>query len=242
MSAFYESIAEWYDFIFPPDPAQVCFVRGRFRPSDGRLLDVGCGTGSLAAGLGREGYNVTAIDSDADMIRLARAKSQQQDDIRFAVCDMRDLVQHFGTSSFNAVACFGNTLVHLNTMEDISAFIRQTHAVLKEGGLFLLQILNYDHVLDHGVRQLPLIDNDRVRFERNYATDEAAGLLKFRTVLTVKETGRMIENEVTLLPIRKAALEAAILEAGFRDSQWFGDFAGNPLVETSLPLVGVSVR
>ncbi len=242
MSAFYESIAEWYDWIFPPDPGQVRFIRDRFRGSGGKLLDIGCGTGSLAAALGREGYDVTGIDSDAEMIRLSRIKTEGIPDLRFMVMDMRDLVQHFGPSAFRSVVCFGNTLVHLNTMEDVSAFVRQVRAVLRDDGLFLLQVLNYDHVLDHGVRQLPLIENERIRFERAYALDETSGHLMFKTVLSIRESGRILENEVALLPIRKAELEAVIREAGFRNPEWFGDFSGNPLTGTSLPLVGAAVR
>lgn len=242
MNAFYENIAEWYDFIFPSDPDQITFIRGRVRPADGKILDIGCGTGSLAAALGEAGFDVTGIDSDAEMVRLSRFKSERSPNIRFMVMDMRDLVQHFGPSVFQSVICFGNTLVHLNSMEDIAAFLRQVRAVLKDGGLFLLQILHYDHVLDHGVRQLPLIENERIRFERTVVPDETSGLLRFITVLTVKESECILENEVALLPVRKAELEAVIHEADFRVLEWFGDFSGKPLTGTSLPLVCTAVR
>jgi glycine/sarcosine N-methyltransferase len=237
LSAFYESIAEWYDFIFPDDPVQVRFIRGRFKPEEGRILDIGCGTGNLAVALGGEGYEVTGIDLDAEMIRLARVKAEGREGVMFSAGNMLDLVRPFGSEVFGCVICSGNTLVHLNTMEDVSAFIRQVHAVLKKGGRFLLQILNYDHVLDHGVRQLPLIENEKVRFERAYASDESTGLLKFRTVLTVKNARRTIENEVSLLPIRKTQLDVILRESGFKDLEWFGDFSGNPVGDTSLPLI-----
>jgi glycine/sarcosine N-methyltransferase len=242
MNAFYESIAEWYDFIFPPDSDHIPFIRGCVRPADGNILDIGCGTGSLAAALAGEGFDVTAIDSDAEMIRRSRFKSKRLTNIRFAVMDMRDLVRHFGASVFQSVICFGNTLVHLNTLEELSAFIRQVRVILKDGGVFLLQILNYDHILDHGVRQLPVLENEKIRFDRTYRTDEASGMLRFITALTVKNSGRILKNEVTLLPIRKVELEAVVRKAGFQDPEWFGDFSGNPLTETSLPLVGIAVR
>jgi glycine/sarcosine N-methyltransferase len=237
MNAFYESVAEWYDFIFPADPVQADFIRGRFKPAEGRILDIGCGTGSLAVALGREGYDATGVDLDAEMIRLARMKAEGLKGARFSEGNMLDLVRLFGPALFGCVACFGNTLVHLNTLEDVPVFMRQVHAVLKDGGRFLMQILNYDHVLDHGVRLLPLIENEKIRFERAYEPDESTGTLKFRTVLTVKNERRSIRNEVTLLPIRKKELEGILREAGFRDLEWFGDFSGNPLVETSLPLI-----
>jgi glycine/sarcosine N-methyltransferase len=242
MNAFYKSLAEWYDVLFPSDPSFVSFVGERVRPEDGNILDIGCGTGSLAAALGGAGYNVTGIDSDAEMIRRSRLKSEGSSNVRFGILDMRDLVQHFSPSAFGCVVCFGNTLVHLTAMEDVAAFLRQVRSVLKDRGSFLLQILHYDHVLDHGINHLPLIENERIRFERTYRTNGNSGLLLFKTVLTIKDSKRILENEIPLLPIRKAELERVILDAGFAGVKWFGDFHGNPLTETSLPLVGAAVR
>src|ERR1044071_4454379 len=48
------------------------FVK-RFLPSaPGRILEVGCGAGQLAACLSQEGYSVVAIDSDRDSIAAAK--------------------------------------------------------------------------------------------------------------------------------------------------------------------------
>jgi len=45
----------------------------RFLPSEGRrILEVGCGTGELAARLSKDGYAVVAIDSDRGSIAAAQ--------------------------------------------------------------------------------------------------------------------------------------------------------------------------
>ncbi len=41
----------------------------------GRLLDVGCGTGSLAAALAERGFRVWGVDASPEMVAAARAKS-----------------------------------------------------------------------------------------------------------------------------------------------------------------------
>jgi len=47
---------------------------GRFVPqSRARILDVGCGSGGLAAVLGAAGHVVTGIDSSAEVVQQARA-------------------------------------------------------------------------------------------------------------------------------------------------------------------------
>ena len=55
--------------------------------------------------------------------------------------------------------CFGNTLVHLQSIELMGKMLKGVFAVLKPGGHFLLQILNYDFILDEQVSELPLIDS-----------------------------------------------------------------------------------
>src|SRR5262245_53493836 len=45
----------------------------RFLPAgSGRILEVGCGAGELAASLSNDGYAVVAIDSDGDSIAAAQ--------------------------------------------------------------------------------------------------------------------------------------------------------------------------
>jgi glycine/sarcosine N-methyltransferase len=242
MSEFYQSIAPWYDRIFPVDPAAVSFAARRIGlPPAGSaapsVLDAGCGTGGLAHGLAGLGFRVTGIDSDAEMVRLATEKCRALPITRFEVMDLRDAGSRFYGASFSAVVCFGNTLVHLTSREEISGFIRKVRGMLKKGGLFLVQILNYDRILDQGVTVLPTLEDEKIRFERIYRPESGSERLWFRTVLTVKSGPRMIENAVPLIPLRKGALAGMLKDAGFQNVEWFGDFNGDPLTDASLPLI-----
>jgi glycine/sarcosine N-methyltransferase len=245
MSEFYQSIAPWYDRIFPVDPAAVSFAARKIGiPPAGAstlsVLDAGCGTGGLAQGLAGLGFRVTGIDSDAEMIRLAAQKCGALPDTRFEVMDLRDAPSRFYGASFSAVVCFGNTLVHLTSREEISGFVRKARGLLKKGGLLLTQILNYDRILDQGVTVLPTLEDEKVRFERTYRQEAGSGRFWFRTVLTVKSESRMIENAVPLFPLRKDALAGMLKDAGFQNVEWFGDFNGGPLTDGSLPLIAVA--
>lgn len=52
-----------------------------------RVLDLGCGNGTLAVALHQQGYDVVALDASADGIELAR---QQNPGIRFETCSIYD--------------------------------------------------------------------------------------------------------------------------------------------------------
>jgi glycine/sarcosine N-methyltransferase len=235
--SFYSEIAEYYDLIFPFNKAHVEFIKNCIeRPYEGKtILDVGCGTGDLAIALTGIGFQVTGIDYDTEMLTEARRKVN--DSRLFLQMDMRNLISHFNPAAFDALLCFGNTLVHLNGLAEVEVFCRNVRAVLKDRGKFLLQILNYDHILDHAVRKLPLIEDDMVRFERFYEYDAGTGILAFKTKLLIKKTRKEIENEIPLYPMRKVELEAALKKAGFADLFFYGNFDKSELKEDSLPLV-----
>jgi glycine/sarcosine N-methyltransferase len=234
--SFYDEIAEYYDLIFPLNRAQIDFVKSCIeRPYQGkRLLDVGCGTGDLAIELAAEGFEMVAIDSDPEM--LLRADRKAQGSVTFQRLDMRGLAS-FTPRSFDGILCFGNTLVHLTDLSDIESFCIQAKGLLGKGGRLLLQILNYDHILDHHIKALPLIENDTIRFERFYEHEARSGLIGFRTKLTVKGTGREIDNEILLYPLRRGAFEEMLRKAGFTRISVYGDFDRKELRPDSLPLV-----
>ena len=62
--------------------------------------------------------------------------------------------------------------------------------------------------------------------------------MSFRTILTVKETGKRIENKIYLYPLRRHELDTALEKAGFTDISYYGDFDKSKLKVDSLPLVG----
>ncbi len=232
--SFYEEIADYYDYIFPLNTTQIGFVQNCIdEPHQGKLiLDIGCGTGDLAVALSDIGFSMIGIDSDPEMLK--RAEKKIKSPVVFTRLDMRCIVNSFTPNSFDAVLCFGNTLVHLTGLSEIEDFCRQVKAVMKNNGRFLLQILNYDHILDHNITKLPLIDNDVIVFERSYEHGE---LIAFSTILTVKETERTIENVIHLYPLRKKELDKALKRAGFTKVSYYSDFDKKELNENSLPLV-----
>lgn len=74
--ARYDGLADWYDREFQPSPlASPTWeaVERLLGTGSGRLLDVGCGTGTYTAALAELGWTVSGIDASEDMLRRARA-------------------------------------------------------------------------------------------------------------------------------------------------------------------------
>ena len=237
-SPFYTSIAPHYQYIFPFNPAQIDFLRHILPYNGARILDVGCATGDLAFALTHFGFPTWAFDFDSQMIQIAQ-KTKQEDSMFpvFEQLDMRQIGERFPESYFDTVICFGNTLVHLLTDDDIGKFIHAAFKVLSPEGKLTIQILNYQHILENQVKSLLLIDNEHISFERNYEFGDESGLIDFNTKLTVKATGQEINNSTKLYAIRQNKLQEIVEKAGFSAIEFFGSFNREPLTATSLPLV-----
>ncbi len=249
---FYTSIADFYDEIFPCKPPQKAFIESlTTRGPNSNLLDVGCGTGSLLLNLADCYDTLIGIDPDKEMLHRANLKAiQYKADHRnemeelgtwvFLEKGMLDLEEEFAPHSFNVVLCFGNTLVHLSSIEQVMNFLRQAFDTLKPGGCLMIQIINYDRILGQGLKGLSTLENENMKFERVYDYEPNPSLIRFQTKLTVKESGDVIENEVPLLALYPQQLRDMLTEVGFGDFQEFGNFKMEAFTEDSQPFILVA--
>lgn len=227
---FYTVLSANYDEIFAVSQSDLDFIGGLI-PPDGRILDVGCGTGNKTVLL-KNTASITAIDLDAGMIEVAR-KHHAHPHIQYHQMDMRRIAEHFGNNGsgrFDAVLCLGNTLVHLPEHE-LGPFLHAVKELLRDGGSSVIQILNYDRILDKNISQLPVIETEHTIFTRCYRW--VNNDMHFRTSITLRATGESLENDIILYPLRTKALETLLRTAGFRTVNWYGSFPGGSLGEDS---------
>lgn len=230
MSEFYAAIGAQYDEIFPLDNDMADFLL-RALPR-GRVLDLGCATGSMALHLAALGYDVHGFDLDAGMIAAAQARACAAGlPAMFAVRDLHDAAASGAPGSFRGAYCTGNTLVHLCGEAEIGALLRDVAVLLAPGGVLALQIINYDRVLDGNVTALPTRDTPLLTFTRTYRP--AGEHLDFCTCLTLKATGQTFDHCIPLLPLRAAVLEQLLRQAGFSAVKLSGDFSGAPWTATT---------
>lgn len=251
---FYTSIADLYDEIFPYKPQQKEFVKSfEIKKYETSLLDVGCGTGSLTLNLADVYKTVIGIDPDKEMLERANIKAlkfkfDHHSELEnlghwvFMQKGMLDLTTEYAPVSFDTIICFGNTLVHLSTREDVKEFLKQTYEVLKPDGYLMIQIINYDRILDQELNSLPSLESDNMKFDRVYNYESNPEFVNFETTLTVKESGDVIENSIPLLAIRPQELRGMIAEAGFGDVLEFGNFKKGEFSQDSQPFILVAQK
>ncbi|MCK4748403.1 MAG: class I SAM-dependent methyltransferase [Bacteroidales bacterium] len=241
--SFYQSISDVYHKIFPLNPNQVQFVLDTMEDiPDVDLLDIGCGTGDLSIALSRSFQRVVGIDLDKAMLHRAQTVAAGIGNLEFIPMNMLNIGARFGPGTFDAITCFGNTLVHLDSMDSIFSFIHQCENVLRSDGRLLIQIINYDRILDQDVRSLPTIENNDIRFVRNYRYLEELHRIEFETTLTIKSDDRVIQNSIMLYPLRKQEMTELLMDAGFRKVRPLGNFAMAPYTAGGIPFVIEAIK
>jgi len=96
-----------------------------------RILEVGCGTGELAARFSKDGYSVVAIDSDRDSIAVAR---------RLGVDAHVATWPDFTSGQFDAVL-FTRSLHHIHPLDES---VRHAADSLARGGFIIVEDFAYE--------------------------------------------------------------------------------------------------
>jgi ubiquinone/menaquinone biosynthesis C-methylase UbiE len=124
--------AHWLNhFLFEPSHALI-LRELRVLPA-GRLLDIGCGTGELAARLAQRGWRVTGLDLCERMLHQARTKlNGDGGSVHLTVGDSEHLP--FASGAFDAVTC-ANSFHHYPHQERV---VSDMYRVLRPGGHLLL--------------------------------------------------------------------------------------------------------
>ncbi|HEX8645990.1 MAG TPA: methyltransferase domain-containing protein [Thermoleophilaceae bacterium] len=137
MEAYDAAFAELYDRITTHKDyaAEVDALARLIGEPDGRILDVGCGTGTHAALLAERGYGITAIDQSQQMARRAAEKAPA---VRVESGDVADLAEDgfaFAMSLFNVVNC-------LEDLDALVGFLEAIAARLAPGARLLVEAWN----------------------------------------------------------------------------------------------------
>ncbi len=221
---FFNSASDYYDEMvdFPKSlenkkSALKKFIKENYESAG----DLGCGTGLDSIALSQLGLTVTAFDLSPEMIEKAKRNAAEFDvKINFNAVSLDEIVTD--DEQFSFVVSLGNTLANINK-HSLRKTIFKIHSMLKKDGYALIQILNFNYILEKSERIINITKRNGKFFIRFYDFQEENidfNILKF-------EENDPTERELittTLYPHLPEEMLQLFEEADFSEINLYGNF------------------
>ena len=219
---FYSQFAEYYEAVFPFREEVHAFLKSLLPVGRRRILDTGCGTGHYCGRFAADGHEVVGIDLDPQMIEVARRHYPAP---TFHCMNMLEIGRL--TPPFDLIFCVGNVAPHL-TQEEFSGFLGTVERILRPGGQWIFQVVNWDAILglDSHTFRVRTLGTRNATFHRQYREISAARV-RFLTRL-VADNRIVFEGDVWLYPMRTEVVLEVHRERGFDLIGHFADFQRAP--------------
>lgn len=131
---------------------------------NGRLaVDLGCGHGVHAIPIARRGYRVVALDTSTHLLDELKSVAGELP-IRIISADLMEFAAYLDIENASLIACMGDTLTHLPSVDAVDSLIHDAVRSLTPDGLFVLSFRDYaTHELKGSERFIPVrSDEDRI--------------------------------------------------------------------------------
>jgi SAM-dependent methyltransferase len=203
------------------------------------VLDLGCGTGLLAAALG-EGREVFGVDPAAAMLDVARRRAGGQR-VTWVEADARTV--RLGRR-FDLIVMTGHAFQVLLTDDDQRAVCETIAAHLVPGGIFIFDSRN--PAAEEWREWTPAASRrafdhpglGRITAWNDVAHDPATEVVTYQTVYQ-SESGEEWRASSRIRFAGREAIAARIVEAGLRVDRWLGDWKGKSFAEGDAEMIPV---
>ncbi len=191
---------------------------------NGRVLDVCCGTGTMALALAAEGRYAAGFDLSEPMIAQARAKAAAQElDVRFEV---QDAAEADLGESFEAAFSFFDSLNYITDPERTRLALIRAAAHLEPGGSLIFD-LNTAYAFEAGLfDQRDRRKNSEIRYEWRGDYDPESRIIRVAMNFWTPE-GDFREVHVQRAHSQDEVL-AWLDEAGFSDVSIYDSYTLDP--------------
>jgi glycine/sarcosine N-methyltransferase len=231
---FYDQLAEHYHLIFSDWQLSI-FRQGEaldrlIRMQRGAppfaLLDCSAGIGTQALGLAQRGYQIHATDiSPAAIARLQREARKLDVGLTTGIVDMRQL-EELVPGVFDIVISCDNSLPHLLSEQDLALAAHSIYAKVREGGMFLASIREYDELLRErpiATTPTPIYTREGRRIYFQIWDWDPDGRCYTLSLFIVREQDGAWATEcytTRYRALKRDELGAILHEAGFVDVAW----------------------
>jgi Methylase involved in ubiquinone/menaquinone biosynthesis len=120
----------WSDYIVE--------LLNKYGITDGQILELGCGTGTITELLANKGYEMIGLDNSSEMLSVATdKKSESGHDILYILQDMSEFELH---RSVNAIISVCDSMNYILEENDLLKVFKQVNEYLDIDGVFIFDL------------------------------------------------------------------------------------------------------
>jgi len=229
ISIAYDNTIDWESRLSREMPFILSLIENTKKP---RVLDIACGSGRHSIALASHGAEVIGIDASKTMIEAAKKHAENEGvESTLIVADM-ETIRTTVDGSFDLVICLGNSLALAKDIDSLKQVVKDVFQILKEGGSFVVQVLNFEEIHWSGFRNFPmkrgkLSNGEEITFARLFEHSD----YPFSSTL-VMSAFRKINDEWTsevstqkVLNLKHDKMKSVLQEAGFSNVEIYSNYA-----------------
>lgn len=229
ISLAYDNSIDWKSRLNREMPLLFSLIEKKEQP---RVLDMACGSGRHSVSLAARDAEVIGIDSSKSMILTAEIHAKEQGvSPKFIVEDMKN-IKDTVEGPFDLIVCLGNSLALVNDTDTLKNVVKDVFNLLKDGGSFVAQILNFEEIHWSGFRNFPmktgtLSNGEEITFARLFEHSD----YPFSSTLVMsafkKEEGEWTSEVSTqkVLNLKHDQMKSILQETGFSSVEIYSDYA-----------------
>ena len=226
------------------------------RFADGKILELGCGTGRVLIPVARAGGEITGIDSSARMLAQCRARLDDEptdvrDRVTLVKADMRALDLEI---RFSLVMIPFRPLQHLVAVSDQIATLQAIHRHLEPGGRLVFDVFNPNirYLVEDRTREredtAEVVLPDNRSFRRTgritavHVDDQYSEVELIYYVRGADGSTQRLVHGFLMRWYWRYELVHLLARCNFRVRAVFGDFNRSPLTDSSPEMIFIAER
>lgn len=201
------------------------------------VLDLCSGAGRHLAAMTARGFLPVGLDLSSVLLRAGR---ETHAEARLVRGDMRRLP--FASRTFDGVLSFFTSFGYFPGDDENRSVLQEVGRVLRPGGRYVLDFLNREHVLRHGIRDTREVRDGRVVEQSRRWNRERDSIDKRITIFPEgrPDAVRVYHESVRLYSPEQ--VRAFVEQAGIRVTAALGSFAGEPFAASSERFIVAGTR
>lgn len=187
-----------------------------------RCLDLACGKGRHSLFLNKHNLDVTGLDLSPNSIK--KAKSMENETLKFDVHDMREVYQ---SEKFDAVLNLFTSFGYFDSNEENLKVLNSVHEMLKDDGVLVIDFLNAKRTIANLVEsEEKEIDAINFKIKRSFDGQHIHKNIQFT------DENKNFDFNERVQALVKDDFEYLLGKSGFTIEKLFGDFDLNPFNDT----------